>query len=361
MFQLPLHALILKSDMSLVQSPVLFQHQNQDVFLFSLKNRNGIEISISNLGGIICSFIVPDRMGRPIDMVLGFDRMEDYVDQSYLQSNSYLGAIIGRYANRVSNSCFELDGKPYQLSSNLHPHQLHGGYEGFDRKVWNVEGISDTPNPKLVLSYLSKDGEEGYPGNLRVYITFELKESNELVMYTEGFTDKATPINLTHHGYFNLNGYGTIEDHFVEIPASNYLGQEKDLIPDGKVLFVTNTEYDFRKMKQISKVWDAERGYDQTFVLDKAYGVWGIAATAYSENSGIILEVFTDEPSVQFYTGKHLNNTVVKGGAKYSAFSGLCFETQHHTNALNIPDFPSTILRPGELYKRKTSYKISNC
>ncbi len=343
--------------MVLVKSPVLFRYQNEDVFLFTLRNSNGIEVSISNLGAIIRSFIVPDSAGKPTDIVLGFDQMEHYIDKNYIESNSYLGAIVGRYANRISNSVFELDDEHYRLSANLPPHQLHGGYEGFDRKVWKPEIGSDD---QLLLSYLSEDGEEGFPGNLRVQLSFELGENNELIMQTEASTDKATPINLTHHGYFNLNGSGTIEDHFAEIPASFYLGQESDLVPNGKILAVEDTLYDFRSVKQISRVWDSEKGYDQSFILDKAYGAWGKAAMAYSESSGIKLEVFTDEPTVQFYTGKHLNNRGVKGGATYSAYCGLCFETQHHTNAVNIPAFPSTILRPGELYRRRTSYKVSN-
>jgi len=343
--------------MLLIQSPVLFHHQDEDVYLFMLKNSNGVEVSISNLGAIIRSFIVPDRKGKPTDIVLGFDQMEHYIDQTYLESNSYLGAIVGRYANRISNSHFELDSELYRLSSNLPPHQLHGGHEGFDRKVWKLESFS---HAQLVLSYLSKDGEEGFPGNLRVKISFELKENNELIMQTEASTDKATPVNLTHHGYFNLNGSGTIEDHFVEIPASFYLGQQNDMVPNGEIHAVKNTLYDFRSVKQISRVWDPENGYDQSYILDKEYGEWGKAAMAYSERSGIKLEVYTDEPTVQFYTGQHLNNTGVKGGAAYSAYCGLCFETQHHTNAVNIPEFPSTILRPGELYMRRTSYTVSN-
>jgi len=346
--------------MLLIQSPVLFHHQNEEVYLFTLKNSNGVEVSISNLGAIIRSFIVPDRTGKPIDIVLGFDQMEHYADQTYLESNSYLGAIVGRYANRISNSIFELDSELYKLSSNHPPHQLHGGHEGFDRKVWKLESISNVPNAKLVLSYLSEDGEEGFPGNLRVKLSFELKESNELIMQKEASTDKSTPINLTHHGYFNLNGSGTIEDHFVEIPASFYLGQHDDLVPNGEILTVNDTLYDFRSVKQISRVWDPKNGYDQSFILDKEYREWGKAAMAYSESSGIKLDVYTDEPTIQFYTGKHLNNKGVKGGADYSAYCGLCFETQHHTNAVNIPEFPSTILRPGELYKSRTSYTVSN-
>ena len=346
--------------MFLSQSPVLFTHQNKEVYLFTLRNSHGVEVCISNFGAIIQSFIVPDNNKKKTDIVLGFDQMEYYNDPSYLEFYSYLGAFIGRYANRISNSAFVLDAKTYNISSNLPPHQLHGGYEGFDRKVWKIESKSQFPNAKIVLSYRSEHGEEGFPGNLNITLSFELTEDNELILQTEASTDHATPINLTHHGYFNLNGTGSIENHFVEILASSYLGQLEDLVPNGKILAVQDTLYDFRSMKQIIEVWDSENGYDQAYILDKDYGKWAKAATAYSESSGIKLEVFTNEPSIQFYTGKHLNNTGVKGGGSYTAFSGLCFETQHHPNAVNIPQFPNTILRPGERYKSITSYLVSN-
>ena len=346
--------LVLESDMLLIQSPVLFHHQDKEVYLFTLKNRNGVEVSISNLGAIIRSFIVPDRKGKPTDIVLGFDQMEHYIDQSYLESNSYLGAIVGRYANRISNSHFELDSELYRLSSNLPPHQLHGGHEGFDRKVWKLESFS---NAQLVLSYLSKDGEEGFPGNLQLTISFELTDENELILITEAITDKATAVNLTHHDYFNLNCTGLIEDHWVEIPSSFYLGQHEDYVSNGELHPVANTPYDFTQAKQIRQDWNAGDGYDQSFVLNKEYGTWGKAAYAYSEKSGITLEVYTDEPTVHFYTGKYLNLEGLKKGQTYPAFTGFCFETQHHSNAINIPGFPETVLRPGEVYRHKTSYR----
>lgn len=344
--------------MVLLQSPVLFQHQNEDVYLFTLKNNQGIEVSISNLGAIIQSLIVPAKTGKTCDIVLGFDRMIQYLEQDYLDTNTYLGAMVGRYANRIANSCFELDGELIQLSSNFSPHQIHGGIEGFDRKVWKVEQDLQLSSNKLVFNYLSEDGEEGFPGNLNVRLSFELTENNELIMETEASTDKPTAVNLTHHDYFNLNGAGSIEDHFVEIPSSFYLEQHHDLVPSGETLSVDHSKYDFRGVKQISKVWDPENGYDQSFVLDKKYGEWGKAAMALSEKSGIKLEIYTDEPMVQFYTAKHLNIKSAKKGEAYLPFTGFCFETQHHTNAVNIPAFPSTILRPGELYKHKTAFVL---
>lgn len=345
--------------MVLLQSPVLFKHRNESVYLFTLKNNQGIEVSISNLGAIIQSLIVPGKTGEVCDIVLGFDDMSQYLSPDYLNANAYLGATVGRYANRIKSSCFELDGELVQLSSNFSAHQLHGGFEGFDRKVWKVEQISESPETKIVFSYLSEDGEEGFPGNLRVRVSFELTDSNELIIETKASTDKPTAVNLTHHDYFNLNGKGRIEDHFVEIPASFYLGQDPDMVPTGEFISVEGSGYDFRKVTQISRVWNSENGYDQSFILDKKYTEWGKAAMVLSEKTGIKLEIYTDEPSVQFYTGKHLNIKSAKRGENYLPFTGLCFETQHHTNAVNIPAFPSTILRPGELYRHKSSFVLS--
>lgn len=345
--------------MNIHQSPVLFQHEGEGVYLFTLKNKRGVEISISNLGAIIQSFIVPDRSGKAIDIVLGFDKMEQYLDRDYIQSKTYLGAIIGRYANRIGNACFEIDGQFFPISANLPPHQLHGGNEGFDRKVWKSESIEQYPNAKLTLSYLSRDGEEGFPGNLNVKTSFELTEDNELIILTEAGTDKPTAINLTHHDYFNLNGSGPIAEHWVMIPSTYYLGQDADYVATGNAHSVSGTVFNFNSSKQIEQDWDEWEGYDQSFVLDKEYRSWGLAARAFSEKSRINLEVYTDEPTVHLYTGKYLNIKNGKKGMNYPAFSGLCFETQHHTNAINIPSFPGTILRPGEVYKQKTTYRVS--
>jgi len=346
--------------MKILQSKALFQHNGSDVFLYTLKNKAGVEVCISNLGAIIQSFKVPDRTGNVIDIVLGFDTMEQYLSPEYLITSSYLGAIVGRYANRVGNACIEIDGQTFQLSPNMSPHQIHGGYKGFDSKVWHVENTDYLSVGKLKMSYLSKDAEEGYPGNLTVSISFSLNEENELIIDTEAITDKPTAINLTHHDYFNLHGSGRIEDHWVQIPSEFYLGQHPDNLANGEILSVLGTKYDFKSSKQIKEDWDPVSGYDQSFVLDKEYGAYGKAATAYSDKSGIKLEVFTDEPTVHFYTGMHLGIADARNGAFYGPFSGFCFETQHHCNAVNIPEFPSTILRPGQVYRHKTGYCVSS-
>lgn len=342
--------------MKILKSELLFQHQGEDIFLFTLKNKNGIEMSISNLGAIIQSFKVPNREGKIIDIVLGFDKMEQYLDPEYLKTMTYLGAIIGRYANRVENAEIEIDGIVYPLSANLPPHQLHGGFEGFDSKAWK---ILDFNSNELKMSYLSKDLEEGYPGNLLVNVSFSLSDANELIISTEASTDKTTAINLTHHDYFNLNGEGRIDDHIVQIPASKYLGQRLDYVPTGELLSVQNTLFDFNIARPVNLKWNPELGYDQSFVLDKDFGSFGKAASIYSEKSGIKMDVFTDEPTVHFYTGNHLGINSGKGGQAYTPHTGLCFETQHHCNAVNLPQFPTTLLKPDEVYQHRTEYKIS--
>lgn len=345
--------------MKIHKSQPLFQHHGDDVFLFTLTNNKGIEVCISNFGAIIQSFKVPNRGGEPIDIVLGFDQMEQYSKPDYQKTMTYLGAIIGRYANRVANAQFEIDGQTFPLSPNLPPHQLHGGFDGFDSKVWKVIDLDDLNNKSLKMTYLSKDLEEGYPGNLFVSINFSLTENNELVISTEASSDKPTAINLTHHDYFNLNGLGRVDKHLVQISAANYLGQQSDYVPSGEILPVKGTEYDFNSLKAINYNWDPNSGYDQSFLLDKDYGSFGKSATAYSEQSGIKLDVFTDEPTIHFYTGNHLGIKSGKNDQDYGPFTAFCFETQHHCDALHNPNFPSTILRPGEVYKRETRYCVS--
>lgn len=342
--------------MDIIKSDTLFKYQGEDIYLFTLKNKNGLTVSISNFGAIVQSFKVPNKEGALTDIVLGFDRMEDYLNPDYITSKTYLGAIIGRYANRVENASFKLDGQKFHVSPNLAPHQLHGGFEGFDRKAWKVEEFN---KDLLKMTYLSRDGEEGYPGDLEVRISFSLNDDNELIFQAEANTNKATPINLTHHDYFNLNGFGRIDDHLVQIPASNYLAQNADFVVKGDILPVKKTQLDFTEFKLINRDWNPDLGYDQSFLIDKKNGSFAKAATAYSEKSGIKLEVFTNEPTIQFYTAKHLNLASGKDGQSYDAFSGFCFECQHHCNALNIPLFPSTILRPGDLYQHCTHYKVS--
>lgn len=340
-----------------------FTHSSgEDIYLFTLNNRKGTEVCITNYGAIISSFKVILPNGNVNDIVLGFDKVEDYLSKEYLSNYPYFGAVIGRYANRIKDGQFKIDGITYSVARNKGSDHLHGGLEGFDKKVWTCKSSSTN---ELILSYKSQDGEEGYPGNLETTLRFELTDNNELIYDFFAFADKPTAINLTHHSYFNVNnGTGTIGDHIVKINSSAILEQDSNFVVTGKSIPVENSVYDFRSLKHINKDWQAEDGYDQSFELDKDAPVdtlsgLKLAAEAYSQQSGLKLEIFTSEPLVHFYTGKWIPNIKGKDENLYGAFSGFCFETQKHPNAINIPHFPNTILRPGETYHTKTMYRIS--
>lgn len=331
--------------------------QGEDIYLFTLRNALGTEVSISNYGAIITSFKLKQNNGMINDIVLGFDKMEDYFSRDYLNQYPYFGAACGRYANRIKDGLFSIDGKNYQLSQNMGTDQLHGGQEGFDKKVWQL--ISFRPG-SLELKYLSKDGEEGFPGNLETTLRFELNDKNELNYEFSASTDKATAVNLTQHSYFNLhNGAGTIEDHEVKIYASNYLAQDEALVCNGNLIPVADTAYDFRNFKSVNKGWDKKTGYDQCFVIDHKKDELSLVAELRSLKSGIKLQILSTEPAVQLYTGQGLPNLRGKQGTQYGPFSGLCLETHIHPNAINIPHFPNSVLRPGEIYKQKNVYKVS--
>lgn len=330
----------------------------EDIYLFTLTNTKGSEVSIINYGAIITSFNVKLPDGNINNIVLGFDKVENYFSKEYLDGYPYFGAAIGRYANRIKNGEFSIDGKKYSVAKNKITDHLHGGNEGFDKKVWTPVSYSDN---KLALRYRSTDGEEGYPGNLEVTIEFELTNNNELIYEYTAKTDQPTAVNLTHHSYFNLdNGKGTIGQHMVKINATSILEQDDNFVVTGKALPVANTLYDFRNFKPIDRDWVPGDGYDQTFVVDNTDMVKPVpAATAYSSQSGLKLEVYTNEPVVHFYTGKWIPSLNGNAPKKYGPFSGFCFETQKPPNAINIPGFPNTILRPGEHYHTKTVYKIT--
>lgn len=331
----------------------------EDIYLFSLTNKHGTIVSITNYGAIITSFKVKTKSGSFTDIVLGFDHVEDYLSESYLTHYAYLGAACGRYANRIKNGKFILDGKEYQLTQNMGNDILHGGKAGFDKKTWEVVSVNEYPNPALELKYLSKNGEEGFPGNLETIIRFELDDKNELGYEFTATTDQPTAVNLTHHSYFNLNnGKGTIEDHELKINASYILAQDEGLVCDGEFIAVANNQYDFTIFKAVNTDWNKADGYDQCFIVDNKTGELELVAEARSKDSGIQLQIFSTEPAVQFYTGQGLNIKNGKGGNQYTAFSGFCLETHKHPNAINIPHFPNTILRPGEKHYQKNIYKI---
>jgi aldose 1-epimerase len=334
-----------------------FTHlSGEDIYLFRLGNTKGTEVCITNYGAIITSFRIMKPDGSKTNIVLGFDDVKDYLREDYLADYPYFGAAIGRYANRIKNGQFSLGNKKYKLAINKAPDHLHGGETGFDKKAWTA--TSYTAN-RLSLAYRSVDGEEGYPGNLDAEIHFELTEENELVYQFTARTDQATPINLAHHSYFNLNnGEDTIGSHEVTIHADKILEQDDNFVATGTEVPVSGTTYDFTQSRRIDSDWAADDGFDQTFVLNNE-GIENVAAEAYLQKSGIRLKVFTSEPVVHFYTGKWIPRLTLRNGKIYGPFSGFCFETHKHPNAINFQKGPATILYPGETYNTKTIYRVS--
>jgi aldose 1-epimerase len=337
-----------------------FKHSSgEDIYLFTLRNAKGTEVMITNYGAIITAFRIKQKDGAYNDIVLGFDDIESYSGDAYLKQYPWFGAAIGRTANRIANSAFTIDGKKYQLTSNRGIHHLHGGVTGFDKKVWRVESFIQSPRPALTLELKSPDGDQGYPGNLDVTLQFELSEDDELGYEYFASTDQPTPVNLTHHSYFNLNnGTGTIKDHELMLHASMFLAQDENLMATGQLIAVDQTEHDFREFRTIDSSWNEKEGYDQSFLLDKTDDKLSRGAELRSRESGLELHVYTTDPVVHFYSG--LWTPVVQGkyGAEYGPYSGLCLETHKHPNAINIPHFPNTILRPGEKYYQRTVYKV---
>ncbi len=326
----------------------------KEVIAVELINNKGSLVKIFNYGTIIDQFIVTNAKGEKQDIVLGFDDFTGYISEEYLANYPYFGAIIGRYANRIKDGKFEIDDQEYQLAQNNGKDCIHGGNEGFDKKVWDIINISETPNPSVTFQYFSLDGEENFPGDLVVQLTFELTNNDELILTYQADTDEATPINLTHHSYFNLSPTGEkICNHLHQINSTNYLEQDDNYVVTGKLLPVLNTEQDFTKPKIIGM-----NGYDQTYVLDKQYGELTLATKTTEINSGLTLLVYTTEPVAHFYTANSLNVKDGKNGKEYNDLDGFCVETQHHPNGINIDSFPITILRPEEVYTQTTIYKV---
>jgi aldose 1-epimerase len=316
-----------------------------DVYLYTLTNELGYEVSIINYGGAITALKTPDREGVFGDIVLGFNTLDDYV-----QNPRYFGALIGRHANRIADGRFTLNGVEYQLGRNNGANHLHGGFQGFDKRVWSASEDGDV----LRLSYLSKDGEEGYPGNLEAFVDYGLS-GNELSIEYRAFTDKETIVNLTNHSYFNLKGAGTILDHQLTLNADSFTPVSSDLIPTGEIKAVAGTPMDFRAGRSIR----SEIEYDHNFVLNDWDGSLRTAARLYESTTGRVLEIFTTQPGMQFYNGNFLDASFVgKKGFVYEKYAGLCLEPQHFPDAPNHPNFPSTVLRPGEEYKQTTVFRF---
>ncbi|MGD8897985.1 MAG: aldose epimerase family protein, partial [Acidobacteriota bacterium] len=335
------------------------------VELHTLTNAHGLEVRAMTYGGVILSLKVPDRDGNLGDVVLGYDTLE-----GYLEVSPYFGAIIGRYGNRIANARFTLDGEDYSLAANDGPNALHGGVKGFDKVIWRAEPFKSDEGVGVVFAYTSPDGEEGYPGTLEARVTYTLTDANELVFSYHAITDEATPVNLTQHTYFNLagDGSGDILGHELMLNASRYTPVDSTLIPTGEIVAVAGTPFDFTTSTAIGAHIDAEDeqigfggGYDHNYVLDRGDGEeMTLAARVYEPTTGRVMEVTTSEPGVQFYSGNFLDGTITgKGGHVYEQRSGFCLETQHYPDSPNQPDFPSTVLRPGEQYRSRTVYRFS--
>ena len=335
------------------------------VDLYILQNERGLEASITNYGGIIVSLRVPDRQGQAADVTLGFETLA-----GYLGAHPYFGAIIGRYGNRIANGQFTLNGVVYPLARNNGNNHLHGGLQGFDKVVWNAAELPDARNPGVALTYLSRDGEEGYPGNLAVKVTYTLTAENALRIDYEATTDKETVVNLTNHAYFNLAGAGAgnILQHELRLCADRFTPVDGTLIPTGELRSVTGTPMDFTTLTaigaRIRENYDQIRfgpgGYDHNWVLNSSDGSLALAATAYEPTTGRVMDVYTTEPGIQFYAGNFLDGTITgKAGQTYPQHAGFCLETQHFPDSPNQPNFPATVLQPGQTYRTTTSYQFS--
>lgn len=337
----------------------------QTVDLYTLKNASGVETSITNYGAIVVTLKVPDRHGNLADIVLGYDTLEEY-----LKDNAYFGAIVGRYANRIASGRFTLEGREYTLAVNEGgKNHLHGGHKGFDKVIWEAEEVRTDEGVGVALSYLSIDGEEGYPGNLSVEVTYLLTHDNALKVSYCATTDRTTIINLSHHGYFNLAGHdgGDILGHEISIHADRFIPVDENLIPIGELWNVEGTPLDFRTPHSIGeRIQDDDQqlryggGYDHCWVLNGRGGALAHAATVYEPNSGRVMDVHTAEPGLQFYSGNFLDGSNVgKGGHAYQHRTAIVLETEHFPDSPNQPDFPSVILEPGETYSHEAVFRFS--
>ena len=329
----------------------------KEVFLFTLTNSNGVKVKITNYGGIITSVLIPDKNGRMGDVVLGYDSLSQYI-----ANNPYFGAMVGRYANRIAKGKFTLNRKDYKLAINNGNNSLHGGLKGFDKVVWEPAEIKDSSVARLELNYLSKDGEEGYPGNLKVKVIYTLNDHNELTILIEAETDKPTPVNFCNHTYFNLSEADTsILGHMLTLYADQFTQVNSELIPTGVLPFVRGTAMDFNNSAAVGEnIAKVKGGYDHNYVLNKKPGEFSMAAQLYDPRTGRQVEILTTQPGVQFYSGNFLDGSIKgKGGKIYQKHWGLCLETQHFPDSPNQGAFPNTILKPGEKFSEKTVYRFS--
>lgn len=331
------------------------------VDLYVLTNSRGAVAKVMTYGAILTELHMPDRSGKMDDVVLGFDNLQQYLD-----GHPFFGATTGRVANRIAKGRFTLDGKTYKLATNNGPNHLHGGVRGFDKRMWKAATAGTAAAPAVKFTRRSADGEEGYPGNLDVTVTYTLTGRNELRIDYLATTDKATPVNLTHHSYFNLLGTrgGDILNHELTLAADRYTPGDKTLIPTGQIAPVKGTPLDFRKPTKIgariAQAGGEPTGYDHNFVLNGGGKSLALAARVYEPTTGRVMEILTDEPGIQFYTGNFLDGTLAgKNGVVYTKHAGFCLEAQHFPDSVNHPNFPSTILRPGQAYRQTTVHRFS--
>jgi aldose 1-epimerase len=345
------------------QAPFGKMPDGAPVAIYTLRNSKGMEARIMTYGGIVQSLKVPDKNGKFDDVVLGYDDLD-----GYLKATPYFGALIGRYGNRIGGAKFTLEGKTYTLATNNGPNSLHGGIKGFDKVVWKSTPLVTADGPALQLTYFSKDGEEGFPGNLKVTAVYTLTDNNELHLYFTATTDQATVCNLTHHSYFNLAGQGNgdILGHIVYINADNTTPVDSNLITTGEIKPVDGTPFDFRKPTAIgARINDPDQqlqygpGYDHNWVINKPMGKLGLQARVYEPATGRAMEVFSTEPGLQFYTGNSLDGSITgKDGKVYQRRTAFCMEPQHYPDSPNKPMFPTTELKPGETYQNTIIYRF---
>jgi aldose 1-epimerase len=327
---------------------------------FTLANTNGVEVVLSSLGAAIHTIRTPDREGRPADVVLGFETLDQWV-----ANPTFFGVVVGRYANRIAGGRFTLDGATYTLATNNSPNHLHGGTRGFDKVVWRAEPLAEADGDAVRFTYVSADGEEGYPGTLTASVVYTLTANNELRLDYTATTDKATVVNLSNHAYFNLAGTGTVLDHELQIDADRYTPVDATLIPTGELAPVEGTPFDFRQATAIGARITADHeqikiggGYDHNFVLNGAAGELRLAVRAFDPSSGRTLDVHTTEPGVQLYSGNFGSPIAGRNGDSYPRHGGFCLETQHFPDSPNQSSFPSTVLRPGETFESTTVFRF---
>ena len=344
--------------MPIIGKPFGRTTDGQAVTAYILQARNGMTVEVLDYGAVVRTLCVPDTNGRLIDVALGYDDIAGYEGD-----RSYLGAVIGRYANRIGAGTFRLDGKTYQLATNDGPNHLHGGNRGFNKVLWRAQPFEDNETVGIALTHTSPDGDEGYPGSLDVEIKYSVSHSGAFSVEYRATADRPTPVNLTQHSYFNLEGEGAADilSHEIMIDAGSFSEIDSSLIPTGKLIPVEGTPFDFRKARPIgARIDDGGEqlgragGYDHNYVLEQRF-----AARVFAPASGIAMEVFTTEPGIQFYSGNFLDGLVGKKGHRYGRRSGFCLETQHFPDSPNHPEFPSTILRPGNLFQSRTAYHFS--